>query len=90
MGIKSGNLKEVTVSTLSISFDKTNWDVFQTVTLTGQDDFFDDGNQLTIIELTAAKSKDKDYNGLDPDDLRLYNIDNDFAGIKISAINQQK
>jgi len=83
LGVTSSNIGEITVSTASLVFDPTNWNKFQVVTLKGQNDQFDDGDQLTIIQLAKSVSEDVNYNGLDPADLRVFNVDDDDAGINV-------
>jgi hypothetical protein len=50
----------------------------QTVTVTGvQDDGTVDGDIMYVIELGLAQSSDTNYDGLDPDDVDLLNLDDD-------------
>lgn len=68
----------------SLTFDESNWDQPQTVTVTGQDDDIDDGDMLYTIVLQPAVSGDIAYDGLDPDDVTLTNLDDDTAGYIVS------
>jgi len=54
--------------------------VAQTVTVTGQDDSVSDGDIAYTIELSAATSTDAKYNGLNPGDISLTNLDDDTTG----------
>jgi alpha-galactosidase len=45
----------------SMVFSTGNWSTAQTVTLTGKDDYVDDGNQNTLLTLTPS-SGDGNYN----------------------------
>ena len=61
-----------------------NWNVPQTVTVTGVDDFEVDGDIGYSVILAAATSTDTNYNGLDPDDVSLTNLDDDTAGVTVT------
>ena len=41
------------------------------------DDTILDGDQTIAIQLQAATSSDASYNGLDPNDVTVINLDND-------------
>ncbi len=79
IGISSSDTSEGTASTTALTFTPNNWDTAQTVTVTGQDDSADDGNQAYTIITAAASSADTSYNGLNPDDVTVTNSDNDDA-----------
>ncbi|MEP0987451.1 gliding motility-associated C-terminal domain-containing protein, partial [Ekhidna sp.] len=83
----SDNTAEGTVSPSSVTFTTANWNIAQTVTVTGVDDAIDDGDVVYTIETAAATSSDTNYNGLDPADLTVTNEDNDGVGISVSAIS---
>src|SRR5262249_46026794 len=61
-----------------------NWNVAQTVTVTGVDDHVADGTIAYHIVLGAAASADPLYQGMDPADVALSNTDNDTAGITVT------
>ncbi len=82
--ISSSNAAEGTVSTASLTFTAVNWNVPQTVTVTGQDDFVDDGNIAYSIITGAATSGDGIYNGINPANVSVTNTDNDVAGITVT------
>jgi hypothetical protein len=81
IAVASSDTSEATVSTASIVFTPASWNVGQTVTVTGVDDFLDDGDQPFTITLGASVSTDPTYNGIDPPDLTGTNADNDTASI---------
>ncbi|MCA9247911.1 MAG: hypothetical protein KDA42_12365, partial [Planctomycetales bacterium] len=81
IGVTSLNLNEGTVSTSSVVFTSGNWNTPQTVTVTGVDDASPDGSVAYTIALAAATSTDSNYNGIDPDDVSVTNLDNDTVGI---------
>lgn len=62
--VESLDLTEGTVSTPSLTFTSANWNVPQTVTLTGQADGVFDGNVAYTIQVGATTSTDANYNGL--------------------------
>ena len=82
--IVSGNVAEGTVSVSSLTFTAANWNVAQQVTVIGENDFIDDGNQAYVIELQPAVSADRNYDALDTGDVTLTNLDDDTAGITIT------
>jgi subtilisin family serine protease len=83
--VSSSDTTEGTVSTSSLVFTATNWNVPQTVTVTGVGDFIDDGNINYAIILGAAVSSDTAYNGLNPNDVNLSNQDDDTSGFTVSS-----
>ncbi|MBI5206908.1 MAG: SBBP repeat-containing protein [Candidatus Firestonebacteria bacterium] len=85
--VSSSDTSEGTVSAATLTFTSANWNANQTISITGINDDLDDGNQQITIILGAATSSDSNYNGLNPDDVSVTNIDNDTAGITISAIS---
>jgi subtilisin family serine protease len=85
--LSSSSTTEGFTSVSSIVFSSTNWNQPQTVTLTGVDDLIDDGDAPWTAILAAAISTDPNYNGLNPADISLVNLDDDTAGIFISALS---
>ena len=74
----STDTNEVTIlSGATLTFTPLNWNTNQTVTLQGMDDTILDGDQTIAIQLQAATSSDASYNGLDPNDVTVINLDND-------------
>jgi cysteine-rich repeat protein len=68
----------------TLTFMPSTWDIPQTVSVTGADDFIIDGDQDYIITLSPATSADTDYSGIDPPDVTVTNIDNDVADIIVT------
>ena len=56
-------LTEGTVAPATLTFTPLNWNAPQTVTVTGQDDAVDDGDQAYTIVTAAATSADPGYSG---------------------------
>ena len=84
IAVSSSNPLEGIVSTNSLTFDSTNWNVPQFVTVTGQDDLLTDGNIVYSIVLDPAVSTDPNYNGLNPADVALINADDEQSGISVT------
>ena len=85
--LASTNPAEGSVVPASVVFNATNWNILRTVTVTGVDDFLDDGDQTYSVITGAAESTDGLYNGQDASDLSLTNVDNDGVGFVVSAIS---
>ncbi len=85
IGLSSSDLTEGTVSPASLTFTAVNWNTPQTVTVTGMDDPVVDGNITYTIVTAAATSADPVYNGVDPMDVTVVNMDNDVAGLNVST-----
>jgi hypothetical protein len=85
--VGSTDTTEGMVSPESLTFTDTNWSAEQTVTVTGVDDDMADGNQSYKIQLGAFSSADGYYNGLDPSDVNVTNIDDETAGFTVSSIS---
>ncbi len=75
--VSSSDTTEGNVSTNSLTFTPSNWNIPQSITVTGVDDFDPDGNIAYTIVLGTASSADLRYNGLNPAQVVVTNIDND-------------
>ncbi|MBI5055578.1 MAG: alkaline phosphatase [Nitrospirae bacterium] len=87
IGLSSSDTTEGTVSPSSLTFTTANWDLPQTVTVTGVNDITIDGNITFTIETSAATSPDLNYNGIDADNVSVTNSDNDAAGMTITPLS---
>jgi hypothetical protein len=85
INLSSSDTTEGTVSPNSLTFNSGNWNLDQTVTVTGVDDFVVDGNVAYSIITSPAVSSDPNYNGLNPPDVSVLNQDNDTVGLNIAA-----
>ncbi|MFM7038981.1 MAG: S8 family serine peptidase, partial [Planctomycetaceae bacterium] len=85
ISLSSSDATEGSVSAASLVFTSTNWNTPQTVTATGVNDSIDDGDVSWNVVIGAASSSDPAYNGLNPADVAFSNIDDDTAGISVSA-----
>jgi hypothetical protein len=84
INFSSSDVTEGTVSPASVTFTPSNWSTATTVTVTGVDDFVKDGDIPYSVIIGAALSSDSNYNGKDPADISLVNLDNDAVGITVS------
>ncbi len=84
IGLSSNDLTEGTVAPASVTFTSGNWNVAQTVTVTGVDDAVDDGDIAYSIVTAAAVSADPGYSGFNPSDVSVTNTDNDVVGITVN------
>ncbi len=87
IGLNSSNTNEGTVSPASLTFTASNWNTTQTVTVTGVNDFVDDGDIAYNIFTNPATSADLLYNNLDAQNVSITNQDDDVAEITISPLN---
>ena len=83
VGLSSSDASEGTVAPTGLSFSTANWNIAQTVTVTGVDDALDDGDIAYSIVTALATSADSNYAGLNPADVAVSNVDNDAAGVTI-------
>lgn len=80
IGLSSSDASEGSVSPTSLTFTTANWNQDQTVTVTGVDDSDVDGNVSFSVVTASSTSADSNYNGLNPSDVNVTNIDDDVAG----------
>jgi len=88
LDVSSSNTEEGVVDQASLTFTPDNWNEPQAVIVTGVDDDVIDGNINYTIILSAMTSSDVNYNGENPADVEVTNIDNDSPGFNISPINR--
>ncbi|MFO1321692.1 MAG: DUF4347 domain-containing protein [Burkholderiales bacterium] len=87
ISVATGDATEGSVATSSLTFTSGNWNIAQTVTVTGVDDALDDGDVAYSITTGAASSADSNYNGIAVSDVSVTNSDNDASGVTVSAIS---
>lgn len=83
IGVSSSDTTEGAVNVSSLTFTPGNWNVPQTVTITGVDDALADGAIPYTIVLSAATSADPRYNGMVPSSVSVVNAD-DEPGFTLS------
>ena len=86
IAVRSSNENEGTVSVDQLVFTPQNWDQPQTVVVTGVQDQIDDGDVSYQVILDPAVSGDPMYQGVDPRDVAVTNLDDDTAGITVSPV----
>src|SRR6185436_15699938 len=84
--VASSDATEGTVSAASLAFTAADWNVPQTVTVTGVDDLVDDGDIAYNVVLGAPTTADAIYAAIDPADVSVTNADNDGAGITVTPV----
>ncbi len=85
-GVSSSNTAEGTVSPSTLAFTTSNWNVAQTVTVTGIDDKIADGDQPYKVRISGATSSDPNYSGAFGVDLPFSNVDDDHPGYLVGNI----
>jgi hypothetical protein len=81
IGLSVSNSSEAFLSVSTVLFTPSTWDIPQHITVTGIDDFLIDGNASYQVIIAPAVSGDSNYQGFNPIDLNLTNIDNGQRGI---------
>ncbi|MBK1991005.1 hypothetical protein A0J48_026475, partial [Sphaerospermopsis aphanizomenoides BCCUSP55] len=89
IGLQVSDSTEGILSTNSLVFTPTNWNVAQTVTVTGRDDpegaNLQDGDQTYQIITAPLVSTDVNYNGVNPIDVTVVNRDGDLPTITLAV-----
>jgi hypothetical protein len=86
--LTSNNTDEGTVAPTSLTFTVGNWNQPQTVTVTGVDDDLVDGDVAYTILVGPATSADPDYDGSDPSDVSVTNVDDDEPGTTLAGTKE--
>src|SRR5439155_252335 len=81
IGLSSNEVPEGVVERTTVTFSSGNWNVAQTVTVTGVDGVWVDGAVAYTIVTAAATSTDVSYNVLNPADVEVTDSDDAAAGI---------
>jgi CSLREA domain-containing protein len=83
--LTSGDGSEGIVGPTSLVFNSLNWNISQTVTITGVDDILADGDIGYTIIVNPASSTDVAYNGFNPADVAVTNRDNDLLVVNVTG-----
>ncbi len=86
MSFSSADTTEGTVLPASVTFTPATWNVAKTITVTGVDEGFDDGDIIFNIVTGAAVSGDSNYHGMNSSDVNVTNQDNDTATILVNPV----
>ena len=81
--VSSSDTSEGAVSVSQLTFTAGNWDVPQTVLVTGVDDSIVDGDVEYAVVLGPASTTDRNFSGLDPADVDLVNQDDDVPSLSL-------
>ena len=84
-GLISIDPDEEPLPNLELTFNQLNWDIPQVVTVTGVDDEIADGDIAFAIVTDPAISTDNNFDGLNPSNVQVVNIDNDVPPPNTSA-----
>jgi hypothetical protein len=85
--IVSSNTAEVSVSPAGLLFTVDNWDTPQIVTVSGVDDGpVQDGLKTVIVDLGVTASADSEWNNLSPDNVIVYNLDDDTGAVSPTVV----
>ncbi|MCF6235306.1 MAG: FG-GAP-like repeat-containing protein [Gammaproteobacteria bacterium] len=82
--VSTSDLGEATVSPTSLLFTPANWNMVQTVTMTGVDDRLDDGSQTSVISFNVSSPGDADYDGMTIASRSVTTLDDDCACITVT------
>ena len=89
LSISSSNTAEGVVSPSSLLFSRNNWNTSQAVTVTGVDDYYDNGSTSFSIIVGSPVTSDTNYSAKPSSTINATNVDNDTAGITIIASDNQ-
>ena len=86
LNIASSDTGEAIVSAAQLTFTPANFNVAQTITITGVEDALIDGNQSSTITISVNDAlSDPLYASVPDQTVSALTIDNDFAGIAVVA-----
>ncbi len=88
INLSNSNPLEGILSPTQLTFNASNWNNPQMVTITGVDDAIDDGDKLYNIDISVDPSSDSKFTSVAAQSFNLINIDNDVAGITVSSISK--
>lgn len=90
IGIASSDTTEGVTNVTELVFTAENWNVAQTVTITGVDDLLNDGDVSYTIQIADAVSADAAYHGLTTPNVQVTNVNDDFAGVTVTPTSGLK
>lgn len=83
--ITSPTVTEIEVEPSALTFGPNDWDQPKTVSLAGQNEDVDDGDQKVLIGVGPSTSADAAWNGVKTEGVEALNKDDDVAGIDVST-----
>lgn len=88
LSVASSDPTEATVSASSLTFTAQNWNVAQTVIVTGVDDVVDDGDIVSTVTLSVVDAtSDNSFDPLVDQTVLVTTVDNDGVGFAIVESN---
>lgn len=85
LSVDSADLSEVVASPATLTFTPANWNVAQTVTVTGVDDFVADGSQFASLSISVNTPQSNDaFDGVALQTVTALVSDDDQAGIRFT------
>ena len=85
LNVTSDDSAEVALDLAALTFTSLNWNQPQTVTVTGVDEFIDDGNQTVLVNVSVDIANSHDaFDGLATQTVPITNVDDDTAGFTLS------
>ena len=86
LNVVSADTSEVTINPGALTFTSANWNIPQTVTVTGVDDITVDGSQTTSVIVSVNAAISDDFFDVAPaQTVTVTTADNDVAGFTITA-----
>lgn len=85
INVSSSDTAEGTISPPTLTFTPADWNVPQTVTITGVDDGVADGTKPYNVNLSTTTSSDLSYNGLVAGSVSAINFDNEPGVVSVDA-----
>ncbi|MEC7608367.1 MAG: hypothetical protein VX480_07435, partial [Actinomycetota bacterium] len=84
ISVTSSDTGEVTASPSALTFTSANWNIAQTVTLTGANDDLVDGSQTSTVTFSVVDgSSDDDFDGVADQTVSVTTSDSDIAGFTV-------
>jgi fibronectin type 3 domain-containing protein len=88
VGLTLNDATEASLSTNSLTFNSSNWNVPQSVTVRGVDDFLVDGSIASqVIVAVIDNASDDFFDPVGDSAVAVNTLDNDVAGLQISPSN---
>jgi hypothetical protein len=81
--IVSSDTDEAIVDLATLTFTDSNWNIAQTVTISGVDDSSVDGNQNSTITISVNNSSDSEFTALASKSVTVTTTDNDVAPVVV-------
>ena len=85
--ILNNDSTEKILSTVSLTFTNSNWNVSQTITISSEDDTLIDGDQNTSITAQINAASDPAFLALAPENRSVITIDDDIGDFVLSEVN---